>query len=324
MSNLFPQPGNLGRAEYVQLVFHLEAREYFDLPPLGLLRLRREFRQALNSLSDSGRDQLVQQLLPVFDPPLPEDLKLRQLVQRPAPPLVLRPDPDRCGLVQPGEQLSLPVLFLGRGIAAIEAFALLLQEVGKKGLVNGQGVCDLVAIDVEDASGHASCLWSGDNFAGHLVPVVNDLGWWLTRQSHDWEQLQLTFQTPARLIHGGKPLFRSKFTDLFPFVLRRVTSMLAAHCHLETVVDAPTLIAAAARVEELDNQLHWQDWRTLDTSGGGVDLGGLKGTLHLTGSDLAELVWLLHLGGLLQIGKGAAYGAGCYDVAAATLDSGSC
>lgn len=314
MSDLFPVPDSLARAEYALLIFQLEAREYFDLPPLGLLRLRREFQQAIRFLIESGEDELGRQLHQLLEPPLPADSQLRKLVQRPAPPLVLRPDLERSGLVEPGDWIELPVLFLGAGMMAIEPFAHLLQQVGKQGLLNGQGVCELATVEVEDGSGRRTTLWNGGPLAGALTPVVNDLKWWLERQPPDWNLLQLDFIAPTRLLHGGKPLFKAGFTELFPFVLRRVTSMLAAHCNLETVSDPAALLNASQWVEERSNRLQWHDWRPLAAERGGQDIGGLCGRLELAGSELADLLWVLQLGSLLQVGKGAPYGSGRYQL----------
>ncbi|MDT8420375.1 MAG: CRISPR system precrRNA processing endoribonuclease RAMP protein Cas6 [Desulfuromonadales bacterium] len=312
MSNLFPVPDTLRRAEYARLFFQLEAREYFDLPPLALQRLRREFRQAVRYFGDSGDQLLTAQLNGLLAPPPPDDLKLRKLVQKPAPPFVLSPDPQRVGLVEPGEWLELPVLFLGSGIRMIDPFARMLQQVGRQGLVNGQGKCALATVEVEDASGRRTTLWNGGPLEGALLPVVNDLCWWLELQPPEWDNLTLTFRSPLRLMRGGKPLFKSNFAELFPFVLRRVTAMLAGHCQVETVTDPSTLLDAAFRVEECANRLQWRDWRSLTADDGGQDLGGLSGTLDLSGSDLADLLWVLRLGSLLQVGKGAPYGAGHY------------
>lgn len=314
MSDLFPVPDNLNRAEYAQMIFHLETSEYFDLPPLGLLRLRREFQQAIRALNESGDDALGYQLQQLLEPPLPIDEKLRKLVQRPAPAFILNPDLERSGLVEPGDCLELPVLFLGRGIQLIEPFTRLLQQVGRQGLVNRQGICELVTIECEDASGCRTSIWNVGSLNGTLTPVVNDLEWWLKLQSPDWGRLQLDFVSPTRLLHGGKPLFKAGFSELFPFVLRRVTSMLAAHCDIETVTDPASLLAASRQVEELSNHLQWRDWRALSAEHGGQDLGGLCGVVELAGSGLADILWILQLGSLLQVGKGAPYGAGRYNL----------
>lgn len=314
MSDLFPVPDNLDRAEYALLIFQFEVREYFDLPPLGLLRLRREFLQGIRALRNSVEENISIQLHQLLEPSVPDDPQLRRQVQRPAPPLVLRPDLERNGLVEPGDWLELPVLFLGRAIRDIEAFARLLQQLGKQGLMNGQGLYDLAAIEVEDGSGRRTTLWNGGDVAGVLTPVVNDLKWWLERQPLGWNQLQLDFVSPTRLLHKGKPLFKASFSEIFPFILRRVTSMLSTHCHIETVSDPSILLSAACELEERKNHLQWRDCRTLAGEEEEQNLGGLYGMLELAGGSLADILWVLQLGSLFQIGKGAPYGSGRYQL----------
>lgn len=314
MSDLFPVPDCLERAEYAMLIFQLEAREYFDLPPFGLMRLRREFRQATRTLKENGETYLAGELEQLLDPQVPIDPLSRRIVQRPSPSFVLRPDPKRSGLVEPGDWLELPVLFLGNGMKFVEPFAKLLQQVGRQGLLNGQGMCDLATIEVEDGSGHRTTLWNSGPLDGNLTPVVNDLAWWLERQSLNCERLQLDFFSPTRLLRNGKPLFQTRFSDLFPFILRRVTSMLAAHCLIDPISDPLPLLKAAKQVDEPGNRLQWRDWRTLAGDKGRQDLGGLIGGLELAGSGLADILWVLQLGSLFQVGKGAPYGAGRYQI----------
>ncbi|PLX89373.1 MAG: hypothetical protein C0618_01350 [Desulfuromonas sp.] len=310
MSELFPVPDALRDAEYSLVTFVLESRNYFDLSPLDWLRLRREFKQALRELSLDGDDVLAQSLKDLLEPPLPDNPHLRRRVQRPSPAVVLRPDLSRSGLIAPGDRFELSVLFLGRGMTALIPFARLIQQVAQTGLFNGQAVCELVGLEAEDGAGRRTELWSGGELGDNLSPVVNDLYWWLQRQPFCGESLVLEFITPLRLIGQGRPLFKARFGEVFPFILRRVTSMVLAHCPLSDLGYPAQLTELATRIDERENSLHWQDWRPLNRGRGGQDLGGLRGRLVVSGSDLAELLWVLQLGTLFHIGKGAAYGSG--------------
>jgi hypothetical protein len=314
MSDLFPQPVGLERVEYVQLYFHLEVCDYFDLPRLGLLQLRRELFQALRQLREAGEEQLVAQLNKLLQPDLPTDPMLLRMVQKPAPALVLTPDLTCHGLIEPKERIVLPVLFLGDGISAITAFRRLLVQLGKQGLFSGAGQFRLDGIEAEDNSGLRSMLWLSGEAERELSPPINDLFWWLQRQPPCSDRLLLDIHSPLRLLRQKKPLFRTDFAELFPFVLRRVTAMLAGHCGVEVVTDPAGLLQQAGRVEVVCNRLRWHDWRRLDAADRMQDLGGLLGTLELRGSALADLHWLLQLGSLLSVGKGASYGAGQYRV----------
>ena len=312
MSDLFPLPAELRRVEYAQLYFHLEVSDYFDLPQLGLLQLRRELLQALRQLRETGEEQLAGELGRLLQPEFPIDPVLRRIVQKPAPALVFSPDPADSGLIEPKQRLVLPVLFLGDGLQGIAAFRQLLMKLGQQGLYAGAGQFRLDGIEAADNSGLRSMLWVSGEPETELTPPINDLFWHLQRQQSSSERLLLEVKSPLRLLRQNKPLFRTDFSELFPFILRRVTAMLACHCRIELVADPVGLIRQAAQVEVSSNQLRWQDWRKLDAADGGQDLGGLLGTLELCGPALTDLHWLLQLGSLLNLGKGAAYGAGQY------------
>lgn len=314
MSDLFPLPAELAQVEYAQLYFHLEVCADFDLPRLALLQLRRELMQALRQLRQSGNVQLVEQLSRLLQPPLPGDPALRRLVQKPAPALVLLPDLEQYGLIEAKQRLVLPVLFLGDGLQGIEAFRLLLVQLGQQGLFSGAGQFRLDGIESEDNSGLRAMLWWSGEPETALRPPINELSWWLQRQPPSGDHVLLEFHSPLRLLRQNKPLFKTDFAELFPFLLRRVTAMLAGHCRVELVADPGGLINQANQVEVVNNRLRWQDWRRLDGAEEGQDLGGLLGTLELRGPALADLSWLLQLGSLLNIGKGAAYGAGQYRI----------
>ncbi|HEY5674479.1 MAG TPA: CRISPR system precrRNA processing endoribonuclease RAMP protein Cas6 [Malonomonas sp.] len=312
MSDLFPLPAALQRVEYAQLYFHLEVSDYFDLPPLGLLQLRRELLQALRQLRETSEVVVAAQLDSLLQPDFPVDPVLRRIVQKPSPALVLSPDPADYGLIEPKQRLVLPVMFLGAGLQGIAAFRQLLVTLGQQGLYAGTGQFCLEGIEAADNSGLRAMLWVSGEPEAELTPPINDLYWWLQRRTVYSEQLRLEVQTPLRLLRQNRPLFKADFSELFPFILRRVTAMLASHCGVELVADPVGLITQATQVEVVSNQLRWQDWRRLDAAGGGQDLGGLLGSLELRGPALADLQWLLQIGSLLNIGKGAAYGAGRY------------
>jgi hypothetical protein len=116
-------------------------------------------------------------------------------------------------------------------------------------------------------------------------------------------------QTPARLLSVNRPLFRPTFQRLLPFILRRVTSLLYT-CGDFELVDAEQLLKGAAPVQERENTLAWKDWRTLDGEEEKVEIGGIKGSVVLSGEGLLDILWLLNIGSLCNVGKGASYGAG--------------
>ncbi len=310
MSYLPPLPVELQQVEYVKMYFHLQLKEYFDLPQWGLLQLRRELQQALRLLTDWGESTEAERLQQLLQPPLPDDPLLRRLAKKPAPAFVLSPAADLYGLFEPQQIIVLPVLFFGFGCRQIEPFISLLQQLGRQGLYNGAGKFQLEAVESEDAAGVRMLHWSQGRQAPFDAPI-GDLYWLLEQQLWEGETLTLDVITPLRLLQKKKPLFKVTFEDLISYLLRRVFSLLACHAGVEICEDQQFCLQHAQKVEVLSNRLQWRDWRRLEGEDG-QNLGGVLGQLQLAGAGLGELFWLLQLGSLFNVGKGAAYGAGQY------------
>ncbi|MFO7578526.1 MAG: CRISPR system precrRNA processing endoribonuclease RAMP protein Cas6 [Pelovirga sp.] len=310
-------PARLARLDYARVVFQLEFTQPCELPPLALLQLRREMLAALKDLAQQQHKAAVAALQQLLLPPLSTDPLVQRQVQKPAPPLILSPDVSRAGSFMSRERLLLPVLFVGDGILHLDAFVLLLQVLGNRGLYHGRGTFSLVTIFSEGAAGEPVQLWSstapGDKM---LAPPVTPLGWWLDNLPALQAPVRLKVVSPMRLITGGKPLFRPTFAELFPFIVRRVNSLLMSYGEEDQGLDCRLLHQRAADVETVENTLHWRDWRRLKKEHGGQDLGGVTGHLLLRGSALVDLLWLLQIGTLLNVGKGAPYGAGQYCLSA--------
>lgn len=307
-----PFPADLQQLEYVKLFFHLEIQNYFDLPMLGLLQLRRELLQALKAVSAQNKAGFAEQLKQLFQPDLPADPVLLRQIQKPAPAFVLSPDIAQYGLIEPKQRIVLPVLFIGSGINAIDPFVYLVRQLGMRGLYHGFGQFVLGGIEAEDGSGVRSMLWFAGKPLDQLTPPVCNLSWWLERQVCSGDLIQLEMITPLRLMHQGKPLFKAEFATIFPFLLRRVTALLAGYAGIESSYDPARLIFLASRVKLLENKLSWKDWRALKKEQRDQNLGGLMGRLKIGGDELAELLWVLQLGSFFNVGKGATYGAGQY------------
>jgi len=307
-----PFPAELNQVEYVKLYFHLEISTSFDLPAYGLLQLRRELLQALKTLSELHGEDFSGQLKQLLQPGLSDDPILLRQIQKPPPALVISPDSLQHGSFEPQQRIVLPVLFIGSGINIIDPFICLLQHLGRQGLYHDTGQFVLERVEAEDGSGLRSMLWFAGKSVIPLTPPVSHLSWWLERQPCLNDSIELEIVTPLRLLRQGKPLFRADFTDIFPYLVRRVTSLLASYSGFELIADSGRLISQARRVESLENCLGWNDWRTLKHEQGGQNLGGLLGHLRISGDELTELLWILQLGSLFNFGKGAAYGAGQY------------
>ncbi|MDX9710567.1 MAG: CRISPR system precrRNA processing endoribonuclease RAMP protein Cas6 [Trichloromonas sp.] len=293
------------RIEFVRAALVLEFREPFTFTEAVLPGLRGQLRRAARRAGLAPETFAA-----LFDPPVSSDPYAQRRYQRPGPAFVLHPPAGLPRELAAGESLELPLLLLGRGARQLAALCRVWLALGELGLERGQGRFTLNAVLAEDLSGNRFPIWSLAS-AAPLPLVVTRADWWLDGLPSP-ERVRLTLHTPARLLANGRPLFRPGWENLFPFLLRRVGSMVHAHCEVELFDDPAPLFDAARRVEVLGSRLRWRDWRVLEDEEGeeSRELGGVAGRLDLGGEGLAELLWLLRLASLLNLGKGASYGAG--------------
>ncbi len=293
------------RIEFVRAFLVLEFREPFTFSEAMLPGLRGELRRAARRAGLAPETFAA-----LFDPPVSSDPYAQRRYQRPGPAFVLQPPARLPRELAAGESLELPLLLLGRGAGQLASFCRVWLALGEVGIDQGRGRFTLNTVLAEDLAGNRFPIWSLAS-AAPLPLVLTRADWWLDGLPTP-KQVRLTLHTPARLLANGRPLFRPGWESLFPFLLRRAGSMVHAHCEVELFDDPAPLLDAARRVEVLGGRLRWRDWRVLEDEEGGEprELGGVVGKLDLGGEGLAELLWLLRLASLLNLGKGAAYGAG--------------
>lgn len=248
----------------------------------------------------------------LFQPALSDDPVARRRFQKPAPAFVLTMPVAGESLLDSGDRLELEVLFLGTGIVLLEDFLRSLIHLGRLGLVAGEGCFDVIAVYSRHPGCAESLAWRQPEPLETLACTVQPLSWLLDRQTVA-SPVTLNFLTPTRLMVDGKPLRQPRFAQIFPFMLRRVTSMLYSHGGVEVLDDPQPLLDRSRALETPATSLVWHDWRSLG-GGQGLVIGGFVGEMLLTGQALGELYWVLACASLLGIGKGATYGAGRFAV----------
>jgi hypothetical protein len=299
----------LSGAEFARLRFECCMQEEVDLDLFTVLRLRRRLRSVAQEVLRI-HPQLFRR---IFEPPLSTDPVALRRYQKGAPAFVIAPETVEPGHYSAGDICSFEIYLFGDvavlASGLIEGFAAL----GKAGLRLDAGKYKLERVCAADAGGNFIPVWQamqGEDW--HNIPQL-DLGWWLGMQPQVCSRVKLEFSTPARLLTRRRPMFHPDFARLFPFVLRRVTSMLYIHC--DTELD-PRHLEADFEVKELneaENTLHWHDWRHLHREHGEkIPVGGVYGSLILEGDIAPPLLSMLQLGRLFNLGKNAAYGAGSY------------
>jgi len=247
----------------------------------------------------------------LFDPPLPADPVVRRRFQKPSPPFVFRYAPAAMRSYQPGESFRFELVLMGRAVAQSTVMLRVVERLAESGF-GGEGAFELSEVQGRDDSGNRHVVWCAGDDWEEMAPPVCSADWWVARNLPDASAVTLNFVTPARLMRRGKPLFEPVFSEIFPFLLRRVTAACVHHAGLPLIDDAQPLLEAA-RTVACSTELTWEDWRTLP-GGGDFEVGGLLGRCRLQGEGLAEILWLLSLGELLQLGRGVAYGAGRFEL----------
>ncbi|MDY0191189.1 MAG: CRISPR system precrRNA processing endoribonuclease RAMP protein Cas6 [Desulfuromonas sp.] len=304
------------QAEFVKIQCDLCFGESIvvDLPTL--LRLRRGIRAAAQFVLPSGQSSAAgtNRFAKLLEPTPASDPVARRQHQKIGPAFVLQHNNNSIGSYNRGDILSLETIIWGGDIEIVRDFILVLQALGRVGLRYDAGRFEVVAVRGENSAQQWQQVWTSGDPLETLVVPMRDGAWWLESYAIEREEVCLEFMTPARLIKNGKPLFKASFRQLFPFILRRVTAMLYGHCWVDLPLDAQGLFDTAEQLEEVTNNLRWCDWRELHGIHRQQPLGGVNGNIVVRGNNLSELVPYIYLGSLMNLGKNAAYGAGCYVV----------
>lgn len=295
-------PPLLAQGDLARVRFTLELLTPCWLGPFALLGLRQGLLRCAREFFGGEMDAF-------FNPPVSCDPSAVRRFQKPAPALVLRPRTPGPFDGMEGDTLELEGLFLGVGLQHMAMFLDILREFGRCGIAAGDGRFEVTAAACQTAAGHWRPLAIGAR-EKLTTPDIIALGSWLDEQLPLSSPFTLKFVTPARLVAAGRTLRRPRFAQLFPFMLRRVTSMLYYHCNLEPVDDPLPLLAAAGEVEAAWQACRWDDWRELGEGGEGGKIGGISGELQLAADGFDEISWVIALATLFGIGRGAAFGAG--------------
>lgn len=296
-------PPVLAEAEFVLVRFSLDLLSACPLGLSDLLGLRRALHEAGRGLSRERRVAL-------FEPPLSSDPVALRRYQKPSPPFVLRVAPQLAGEHHEGDRLEFEVLFFDTGSLVIGDFLEVLQALGERGLAHGEGRFEVTAAHCQGADGKWRRFWYDPQPRSELAPELVPLDQWLDRSWPEGLPATLELITPARLVAGGRVLRRPQFRQLFPFLLRRVSSMLHAHCGIEAISEPARLRDEAGQIasEWLENR--WIDWRGSGVGDDAESIGGCVGRLQLDGPGIDGLLWIILLATLFGVGRGAAYGAG--------------
>ena len=301
-------PEGLQHIDVVKTRFALDFISPCQLLPADFLAIGRLLRLAGRQSLDSSDDAAIQKWKILFQPPLSDDPIALRKFQKPAPAFVITMPIMHKKLFDAGDQLELEVLFLGDGIPLIHEFLRSLIHLGHLGLAAGEGRFAVAEVFSRESDHSEALAWRQNQPLETLTCPVQPLTW-LLQTERIARNLVVKFITPTRLMVDGKPLRKPLLTQIFPFMLRRTTSMLYAHSGIEVLDDPQYLLEQVHQLNVAEAKLQWQDWRFL-TGRQSMAVGGFLGEMILGGQALEETYWVFAVASLLGIGKGASYGAG--------------
>ncbi|EIC21523.1 Uncharacterized conserved protein (DUF2276) [Thiorhodovibrio frisius] len=255
-------------------------------------------------------------------PPLSPEMSLRYNAL--PHPFVLEPPPAGARDHAPGDPLSLGITLIGprQDIPAYLIHA--MQRAGERGLGRTDGRFQLLEVTQErtPGSGDWQCIFNAAN--GQLIPLETSPP---PAPPPRPEPLEFELLTPLRIKRGGQYVSQHQLDsrallgsliariallqELYPDPSEGTKLSLPDMDHLKQAVDQ-------VRIEH--HELEWVDWtRWSSRQATHMQLGGLLGSLRLTGQGLDQLWPLIVLGQWVHLGKQSSFGLGCYRVKTASV-----
>ncbi len=252
-----------------------------------------------------------------FETPVPDDAAVMRRYPFAPHPFVLEPPADSSTEYPEGTEFSVGLTLVGRGNKYFVYFISAMMRMGNTGLGKERAGLDLLRVDTCDSDGTRRTLFQKgkDILEGEAETITYQD---ILKRARVFENrpLRLVFETPLRIKVRGHFCETPSLRDLFPSLLRRVSSLHYFHCGGAFLEDVHPLLDAAATVKTRKQELKWMDWtRYSNRQKRHTQMGGVTGILEVEPVP-AELLPLLLLGAEVHIGKGSAFGLGKYRIEA--------
>lgn len=226
-------------------------------------------------------------------------------------PFVIEPPEEVRELYEPGAELRVGLVLVGRALDYLPYFIYAFEEMGQRGLGAGRGKAALqrvIALGPEPSDDR--CIYQSgtgqleqDYPVGVGAPDTATVG-----------TLRLRLHTPLRLKAEGRYTRQLDFSLLVRALFRRASDLARFHCGAELDLNYRQWIEQAAEVSAVATTLRWHDWeRYSQRQDRRMKLGGLVGEAEFVGAWQSFLP-LLRLGADLHVGKGTGFGLGRYEV----------
>ncbi len=295
----------------------LEAKEPLRLPVYKGSTFRGGFGHAFKKVACPLRCREACQMPKVcvyayvFETPPPEGAEMLRKYPHAPHPFVIEPPLDPRERYEPGEELQVGLVLIGRALDFLPYFLYTFDELGRIGIGKGRGKYTLREVRVK--GGEERVIYRGETKVFRSdFPVLT--GRSLLDTAFPGSRLSLRFLTPTRLRYEGHLTDRLEFHILIRNLLRRLSTLSYFHCGTRLDLDFKGLIERAEGILVVEQDLKWLDWERYSMrQETRMKLGGFVGTVTFKGA-LREFLPFLRLGELTHVGKGTTFGLGQYRI----------
>lgn len=290
---------------FVQLQFTLEPAAE-RLMPYALFAIRQQFhtdfRRAAGCFHElhacrAGSDCPCRS---VFDQQLATDPAALRRYQKPPLPFAFK-IPVLPAMPERGHEVDLSLVVAGEVIRHLDLFVKATLHFFESSVVFKKWRIRSVAAVSLDGTRTVIPVAAGvGEFASLPILSFDEL---ISGGGGSCSRISINVQTPLRLMHKGAPARDLPFSRVAGALFRRISSLAYYYGGEELPYDFKWLAQQSQKIACTHTDLRWVNC--------GGSLQGVEGAAEFSG-ELAEFIPFLHLGSLLNIGKGAAYGMGSY------------
>lgn len=247
----------------------------------------------------------------IFETSPPADTQALRNYESIPRPFVLEPPAETKTDYSPGERLDFNLVLIGRAIEYLPYFVVVFREMGQAGLGRGRRsfiLEEVTALGLEQTD----LLYTRATNTVRSIDLSYSGAALITKTSLQGNQLRVEFETPIRLVDGGRQAEVPVFHIFFRQAMRRISALAYFHHGRPLEVDYIGLAERSRKVTLVENKIHWHSIERFSRrQNQRVNMGGLVGTAVYEGN-LAEFLPWLALGEHVHVGKNTVFGLGKY------------
>jgi hypothetical protein len=249
----------------------------------------------------------------IFETSPPADTQALRNYESIPRPFVLEPPVEIKTDYSPGERLDFNLVLIGRAIDYLPYFVVVFREMGQAGLGRGRRpfiLEEVTALGLEQTD----LLYTRATNTVRSIDLSYSGATLIAQTSLQGNQLRVEFETPIRLVDGGRQAEVPEFHIFFRQALRRISALAYFHHGHSLDADYAGLAERSRRVTLVENKTRRHGYERFSRrQNQRINMGGLVGTAVYEGN-LAEFLPWLALGEHVHVGKNTVFGLGKYRI----------